>query len=214
MANVILGRKIGMTQIYDENGNITPVTAISAGPCVVLGVTEKNIRLGYEDIQDKKVKKPQQGMFKKLNIKPRRVIKEIESRPVNKDIQVGQEITIDIFKSGDFVDAVGTSIGKGFQGGMKRWGWSGQPQAHGSMMHRRPGSISASADPSRVFKGQHMPGHMGNKRITVQNLKVMRVDVQNNLLLVKGQVPGHKKSLIILKSSRKKQNKQQTAEKK
>lgn len=205
MVRAILGRKIGMTQMYDDNGFVTPVTALSVGPCVVLGITEKNIRLGYEDIEDKKVKKPQLGMFKKLNIKPKRIIREIDSRPIDKEIKIGQEINVDIFKSGDFVDAIGITIGKGFQGGMKRWHWKGQPRAHGSMMHRRPGSIGASADPSRVFKGQHMPGHMGNQQRTAQNLKVMRVDPQNNILLIKGQVPGHRTSLLIIKDAKKKQ---------
>ena len=212
MVHALLGRKIGMTQMYDDNGNITPVTAIAAGPCVVLGITDKNIRLGYEDIEDKKVKKPQLGMFTKLAIKPKRIIREIEARPISSEIKVGQEINVNVFKSGDFVDATGISIGKGFQGGMKRWNWSGQNASHGSMSHRRPGSIGSNTTPGRVFKGQHMPGHMGAARVTVQNLLVMRVDQQNNILLVRGQVPGHRKSLIIIRSAKKKQaqqNKQQ-----
>lgn len=207
MINGILGRKIGMTQIFDEKGAVTPVTAISAGPCVILGFTEKNIRLGYEDIKESKLKKPQLCMLKKLNIAPKRVIKEVENRPVDKETKIGQEVKIDIFKSGDFVDVVATSKGKGFQGGMRRWNWSGQPKSHGSMTHRRPGSISASSDPSRVFKGHHMPGHMGNSRVTVQNLKVMRVDLENNILLLKGQVPGYRQSLVVIKKAKKKNNK-------
>lgn len=206
MANVLLGRKIGMTQIYDDNGNVIPVTAISAGPCIVLGLTEKNVRLGYEDIDEKKVKKPQLGMFKKLNIKPKRIIREIDSRPGrDAEIKVGQEVTVTIFKSGNFVDATGISIGKGFQGGMKRWNWHGQPGSHGSMQHRQPGSIGSNTTPGRVFKGKHMPGHMGHARITVQNIQIMRVDAQNNILLLKGQVPGHRQGLIIIRDAKKKQ---------
>lgn len=193
--------------MYDDNGNITPVTAIAAGPCVVLGITEKNIRLGYEDIEDKKVKKPQRGMFAKLAVKPKRIIREIDTKPAESEIKVGQEINVTIFKSGDFIDATGISIGKGFQGGMKRWNWSGMGASHGSMSHRRPGSIGSNTTPGRVFKGKHMPGHLGVEQVTVQNLLVMRVDQQNNILLVKGQVPGHRKSLIVIRSAKKKQNK-------
>ncbi|MBL7129918.1 MAG: 50S ribosomal protein L3 [Candidatus Omnitrophica bacterium] len=209
MLDTMLGRKIGMTQIFDESGASIPVTAISVGPCVILGFTEKNIRLGYEDIEEKKVKKPQLGMFKKLNISPKRIIREVEDNFKDQEIKIGSQIAVDIFKNGDFVDVVGTSIGKGFQGGMKRWNWSGGSGGHGSMTHRRPGSIGSSADPSRVFKGHHMPGHMGNKRSTVQNLKVMRVDIQNNILLVEGQTPGPKNNLLIIRKAKKKQNKQQ-----
>ncbi|MFH1621724.1 MAG: 50S ribosomal protein L3 [Candidatus Omnitrophota bacterium] len=208
MIGVILGRKIGMTQVFDEKGALVPVTAISAGPCVILGTTDKNIRLGYEDIKEKKVKKPQLGMYKKLNIFPKRVIRELRVNLKDAEIKVGSQIAVDIFKNGDFVDVTGTSIGKGFQGGMKRWNWSGGKMSHGSMSHRRPGSIGSSACPSRVFKGHHMPGHMGNKRTTVQNLKIMKVDVQNNILLVEGQTPGHKNTLLEVKKAKKKQSKQ------
>lgn len=207
--DAILGRKIGMTQIFEENGAVTSVTAIAVGPCVVLGLTEKNIRLGYEDIEEKDVKKPQLGMFKKIKISPKRIIREIRNRSGNKEINVGDEIKVDIFKKGDFVDVTGVSIGKGFQGGMKRWNWSGTPKTHGSTSHRRVGSIGSSADPSRVFKGRHLPGHMGNKRTTVQNLKVVKVDVQNNLLLIKGHVPGCKNNLLMIGKAKKKQDKSQ-----
>jgi len=196
-----------MTQVYDDNGNVVAVTAISAGPCVVLGITAKNIRLGYEDVKEGKVRKPQLGMFKKLNIAPKRVIREIDGRPVAADIKVGQELNVSIFKSGNFVDATGISIGKGFQGGMKRWNWHGQPAAHGSMQHRQPGSIGSNTTPGRTFKGKHMPGHLGNEQVTVQNIRIMRVDAQNNILLLKGQVPGHKKSLIIIRDAKKKPSK-------
>ena len=209
MLNALLGKKIGMTQIFDENGLSIPVTVISVGPCVVLGVTDKNVRLGYEDKLEKKVKKPQLGMFKKLNIAPKRFVREVRAKLDDQEIKVGSEINVDIFKAGDFVDVTGTSIGKGFQGGMKRWNWSGGKKSHGSMTHRRPGSIGASAQPSRVLKGQHLPGHMGNRRVTIQNLKVVKVDVQNNILLVNGQAPGYNNNLLIIRKSVKKQNKQQ-----
>ncbi|MFC1646465.1 50S ribosomal protein L3 [Candidatus Omnitrophota bacterium] len=209
MITTILGRKIGMTQIFNDSGDSIPITAISVGPCVILGVTDKNVRLGYEDIEEKKVKKPQQGMFKKLNISPKRVIREVRVNLKDQEIKVGNQIAVDIFKNGDFVDISGISIGKGFQGGMKRWNWSGGKQSHGSMTHRRVGSIGSSADPSRVFKGQHMPGHMGNKKTTIQNLKVVKVDVQNNLLLIEGQAPGPKNNLLTISKAKKKKNKQQ-----
>ncbi|MDD5291713.1 MAG: 50S ribosomal protein L3 [Candidatus Omnitrophica bacterium] len=205
--NAILGRKIGMTRIFDENGVSIPVTAISAGPCVVLGLTDKNVRLGYEDLEEKDVKKPQLGMFKKLNISPKRIIREIRGIPKDSDIQVGSQIKADIFKSGDFVDVVGVSIGKGFQGGMKRWNWKCGDSAHGSMSHRRIGSLGSNTTPGRVFKGKHLPGHMGNARTTVQNLKIVKVDAQNNLLLIKGQAPGFDNGLLIIGKAKKKQNK-------
>jgi len=207
MIGVILGRKIGMTQVFDEKGALVPVTAISAGPCVILGTTDKNVRLGYEDIKEKKVKKPQLGMFKKLNIAPKRVIREFRVNLKDEEIKAGSQIGVDIFKNGDFVDVTGTSIGKGFQGGMKRWNWSGAPMSHGSMSHRRPGSSGSNTTPGRVFKGHHAPGHMGNRRVTVQNLKVMKVDIQNNILLIEGQAPGYKNNLLVIKKAKKK-NKQ------
>jgi large subunit ribosomal protein L3 len=205
--DAILGRKIGMTRIFDENGVVIPVTAISAGPCTILGVTEKNIRLGYEDALEKDIKKPQQGMFKKINILPKRVIREIRGIPKEGDVQIGSQVKVDIFKSGDFVDVVGTSIGKGFQGGMKRWNWTCGDTAHGSMSHRRRGSLGSNTTPGRVFKGKHLHGHMGNSQVTVQNLKVVKVDAQNNLLLVKGQAPGCVNGLLIIGKAKKKQKK-------
>jgi large subunit ribosomal protein L3 len=205
--NAILGRKIGMTRIFDENGVAIPVTAISAGPCTVLGLTDKNIRVGYEDVSEKDVKKPQQGMFKKLNISPKRFIREIRGVPKDGNIQVGAQIRVDIFRNGDFVDVIGTSIGKGFQGGMKRWNWTCGDMAHGSMSHRRVGSLGSNTTPGRVFKGKHLPGHMGNSRVTIQNLRIMKVDIQNNLLLVKGQTPGCVNGLLIIVKAKKKQNK-------
>ena len=200
----ILGKKIGMTQVFGEDGKVTPVTAIEAGPCMVMGLTDKNVKVAYGDIKEKKVKKPQLGEFKKLNLPSRRYIREL--RVLDKgNFKVGDEIKVDIFKEGDYVDVTGISIGKGFQGGMKRWHWMGTPMTHGSMSHRRVGSVGASSDPSRIFKGKTMPGHMGHDKVTVQNLKVMKVDLANNILVVKGAVPGHTDALLEIRKSIKKQ---------
>lgn len=199
----ILGKKIGMTQIFGEDGKVTPVTAIDAGPCVVMGLTDKNVRVAYEDIKENKLKRPQAGVFKKLNLAPKRYIRELRVQD-KANFKVGDEIKVDIFKEGDYVDVSGISIGKGFQGGMKRWHWMGTPETHGSMSHRRVGSIGASSDPSRVVKGKTMAGHMGADNITVQNLKVMKVDLTNNILVVKGAVPGHKNTLLEIRKAIKK----------
>lgn len=199
----ILGIKIGMTQIFGEDGRVIPVTAIEAGPCVVMGLTEKNVKVGFGGTKESRVKKPQAGEFKKLNLPVKKHIRELRVADKS-DLKVGDEIRVDIFKEGDFVDIGGTSIGKGFQGGMKRWHWKGTPQTHGSNSHRRTGSVGASSDPSRIFKGKTMPGHMGNSRITVQNLKVMKVDLANNLLVVRGAVPGHTNALLEIRKAIKK----------
>ena len=199
----ILGKKIGMTQVFGEDGKVIPVTAIDAGPCVVMGLTDKNVRVAYEDIKENKLKRPQAGVFKKLNLAPKRYIRELRVQD-KANFKVGDEIKIDIFKEGDYVDVSGVSIGKGFQGGMKRWHWMGTPATHGSMSHRRVGSIGASSDPSRVVKGKTMAGHMGADNITVQNLKVMKVDLANNILVVKGAVPGHKNTLLEIRKAIKK----------
>lgn len=200
----ILGKKLGMTRVFDEAGKVTPVTVLEAGPCVVMGTGEKNVKVGFEDVKENKLKKPQAGVFKKLNLAPKRYVRDL--RIADKaQFKVGDEIKVDIFKEGDFVDVTGVSIGKGFQGGMKRWHWMGTPMTHGSMSHRRIGSVGASSDPSRIFKGKTMAGHMGHDQVTVQNLKVMKVDLANNLLVVKGAVPGHNKSLLEIRKSIKKQ---------
>jgi len=198
----LLGKKIGMTQIFSDDKRIA-VTAIEAGPCFVLGQNDKKISLGFDPIKESKLKKPILGFFNKIKVKPLRFIREF-SKDEKSDYKVGQELKADIFASGDFVDITGTSIGKGFQGGVKRWHWRGGPKSHGSMTHRRPGSIGSSSDPSRVFKGHHLPGHMGNQRTTIQNLKVVKVDADNNVLLVKGAVPGHRNSLLAINFAKKK----------
>lgn len=196
-----------MTQIFTADGKLVPVTAIEAGPCPVLAIREKKLQLGFEAVSEVKkqryFKKPILGYFKKINIPPCRFIRELTGDPL-KEYKVGEEVKVDIFKSGDFVDVTGISIGKGFQGGMKRWNWSGGPMSRGSMSHRRVGSLGSSTSPGRVFKGHHLPGHMGAARITVQNLQVVKVDPENNFLLVKGAVPGNKSGYLVIKKAKKK----------
>lgn len=199
----ILGKKIGMTQVFIENDKSVAVTVIEAGPCPVLSVNPKSIQLGFDIVAEKKVKKPILGYFKKLNISARKIIHEV-GKEEGKDYQVGQELKVDIFKAGEFVDVSGTTIGKGFQGGMKRWHWAGGPETHGHTSHRRVGSIGSTTTPGRVWKGHHMPGHMGAQKTTVQSLKVIKVDVENNLLVIKGAVPGHKNNYLIIAKAKKK----------
>ena len=199
----LIGKKLGMTQVFSDDGKLIGVTAIEAGPCPVLAVKEKSIQLGFDLAKENRLKKPLLGYFKKMNIAPRKVIREVLKEP-NKEYKVGEELKVDLFKPGDFLDITGTSKGKGFQGGMKRWNWSGGPRTHGSTSHRRVGSIGSSTTPGRVWKGHHMPGHMGNCKVTLQNLQVVKVDLQNNLLLVKGAVAGSKDSYLIIKKAKKK----------
>jgi large subunit ribosomal protein L3 len=199
----LLGKKIGMTQIFSDDGKLISVTAIEAGPCPVLAVKEKSIQLGFDPAKENRLKKPLLGYFKKMNIAPRKFIREILKEP-NKEYKAGEELKVDLFEPGDFVDITGTSKGKGFQGGMKRWHWSGGSRTHGSTSHRRVGSIGSSTTPGRVWKGHHMPGHMGNCKVTLQNLQVVKVDLENNLLLVKGAVAGSKDSYLIIKKAKKK----------
>ena len=199
----ILGKKIGMTQIFADDGALVSVTAIEAGPCPVLAVKDKNIQLGFDLAKEKNLKKPISGYFKKLNIPARKFIREIP-KEASKEYKVGEELKVDIFAPGDYVDVRGISIGKGFQGGMKRWHWKGGPMTHGSTSRRRVGSIGSTTTPGRVFRGHHMPGHMGALGVTTQNLKVMKVDLENNILLIKGAVPGFKNGYVIIKKALKK----------
>lgn len=205
MISGLIGKKLEMTQIFDRDGNVVPVTVVEAGPCFVLRTIDVPMKVvvGFGSVKETRIKKPISGFFKKLGIAPLKVIKEFKSSD-NKDYKVGQEIKADLFKAGDFVDVTGVSIGKGFQGGMKRWNWSGGPGGHGSMHHRRVGSIGASSDPSRVLVGTHMPGHMGMETVTVQGLRVMEVDAENNVLLLKGAVPGHTNTIVTIQRSKKK----------
>ena len=206
MQKAIIGKKIGMTQIFDEKGRVVPVTVVEAGPCVV---TQKKtvendgydaVQVGFGDIREKLVNKPETGHFAKAGVAVKRFVKEFRFENAA-EYEVGQEIKADIFAAGDKIDATAISKGKGFQGAIKRHGQSRGPMTHGSKFHRHAGSNGAASDPSKVFKGKKMPGQMGNKKITVQNLEVVRVDAENNLLLVKGSVPGPKKCLVTIKET-------------
>jgi len=202
----ILGRKIGMTQIFDESGKVVPVTVIEAGPCVI--VQKKTIendgynalKVGFGDIREKLVTKPKKGQFKKAGVSLRRYLKELRFEDVS-GFEVGNEIKADIFVAGDKVDVTGTSKGKGFSGVIKRWHASRGPETHGSKFHRAVGSMGASSDPSRTFKNKHMPGHMGNKKSTQINLVVAKVYADRNLILIRGAVPGPKKGLVIIRNA-------------
>jgi len=199
----ILGKKIGMTQFFTEDGSLVSVTAVEAGPCPVLAVKEKSLQLGFDQVEEKRLKKPIAGYFKKINVSGRKFIREVSKDPL-KEYKVGEELKVDIFAPGDFVDVTGVSIGKGFQGGMKRWHWKGGPATHGHTSHRRVGSIGSTTTPGRVFRGHHMPGHMGAERVTTQNLKVVKADLENNILLIKGSIPGSKNGYVVIKKAKKK----------
>ena len=206
MKKAILATKVGMTQIFDENGVLVPVTVLQAGPCVVTQVkTADNdgysaIQVGFGEKKENRVNKPMKGQFAKAGVSCKRYLKEFRFDNAG-EYEVGQEIKADIFAAGDHIDATAISKGKGFQGAIKRHGQSRGPMAHGSKYHRHAGSNGACSDPSKVFKGKHMPGHMGHVQVTVQNLEIVRVDTENNLLLVKGAVPGPKKSLVTIKET-------------
>ena len=206
MKKAILATKVGMTQIFNEDGVLTPVTVLQAGPCVVTQIkTVENdgysaVQVGFADKRAKLVNKPLKGHFDKAGVSYKRYIKEFKFENAA-DYTLAQEIKADIFEAGDKIDATAISKGKGFQGAIKRHGQHRGPMAHGSKFHRHQGSNGACSDPSKVFKGKGMPGHMGAKRITIQNLEIVKVDVENNLLLVKGAVPGPKKSLVTIKET-------------
>ncbi len=194
-----------MTHILDGQGNPVPVTVIETPPCPIVQIKNKQ-RDGYSALQigfqekKKNIKKPLLGHFKKSGVSVYQFLEEIRIAPQQKDeFQEGYVLKTDIFKVGDYVKVSGVSKGKGFQGGVKRWGWKGGPKTHGSRTHRRVGSIGASSDPSRVFRGQHMPGRMGNAKTTLKNLKVMKVDVENNILCIKGGIPGHRNSVLMIR---------------
>ena len=204
MKKAILARKVGMTQIFNEAGELVPVTVLQAGPCVVTQVkTVENdgyaaVQVGFEDIREKLVNKPVKGMFDKAGVSYKRFVRELK---LEGDYAVKDEIKADVFEAGDKIDATAVAKGKGFQGAIKRHGQSRGPMAHGSKYHRHAGSNGSATTPGRVFKGKNMPGHMGAVKVTVQNLEVVRVDADQNLILVKGSVPGPKKSLVMLKES-------------
>lgn len=206
MKKGLIGKKIGMTQIFNEEGKVIPVTVIEAGPCVVSQVkTEEtdgynSIQLGFGAIKESKVNKPERGHFTKANIAPARYLREFRVDSIE-DVKVGDELKADIFMAGDKIDIQGTSKGKGFQGVIKRHGQHRGPMGHGSMYHRRPGSMGSTSTPGRVFKGKKLPGHMGAEIVTIQNLEVIKVDLDKNIILVKGSVPGAKGSILKIKSS-------------
>ncbi|MDI6727233.1 MAG: 50S ribosomal protein L3 [Smithellaceae bacterium] len=204
----LIGKKLGMTQVFIEEGEMVPVTVIEVEPSVVIQKKTKKVdgydayQLGYGRVKEKNVTKPRKGHFEKAGKGFFRLLREIKVDAP--DLEVGQEVRADIFAAGEYVDVVGTTKGKGFQGVIKRHGFSGGRATHGSMFHRAPGSIGASADPSRVFKGTKLPGQMGDVRKTVQNIRVVAVRPERNLLLLRGAVPGAKNGLIIIKQALKK----------
>ncbi|ATQ28626.1 50S ribosomal protein L3 [Rhodococcus ruber Chol-4] len=203
----ILGTKLGMTQVFDENNRVVPVTVVKAGPNVVTQIrTEERdgysaVQLAYGAIDPRKVTKPVAGQFAKAGVTPRRHIVELRVDDTD-GIEIGQELTAEVFEDGAFVDVTGTSKGKGFAGTMKRHGFAGQGASHGAQaVHRRPGSIGGCATPGRVFKGTRMSGRMGSDRVTTQNLSVHKVDAENGLLLIKGAIPGRKGGVVIVKTA-------------
>ena len=206
MKKAILATKVGMTQIFNEDGVLTPVTVLQAGPCVVTQVkTEDNdgykaVQVGFVDKREKLINKPLKGHFDKAGVSYKRYVREFRFENAE-EYAVAQEIKADIFTAGDKIDATAISKGKGFKGAIKKHGQHRGPMAHGSKFHRHQGSNGACSDPSKVFKGKGMPGHMGHKQITVQNLEIVKIDVENNLLLVKGAVPGPKKALVTVKET-------------
>ena len=206
MKKAILTTKVGMTQIFNEDGVLTPVTVLQAGPCVVTQVkTEENdgysaVQVGFVDKKEKGINKPQKGHFDKAGVAPKRFVREFRFENAE-EYTVGQEIKADIFAAGDKIDATATSKGKGYAGGIKRHGLKSGPSAHGSKYHRHAGSNGMASDPSKVFKAKKMPGQMGAERVTIQNLEIVKVDADQNIILVKGAVPGPKKSLVMLKES-------------
>jgi len=210
MNKFILGKKIGMTQIFDESGSVIPVTVVEAGPCVVLQkkTVETDgynaLKLGFADVNEKRLNKPDKGQFAKIKVAPKKYIREFRIEELDK-YEVGQEIKVaEMFENGDRVDVTGISKGKGFAGVIKRYGQARGKETHGSMYHRRVGSLGANTNPARVFKGKKLPGHMGVERVTIQNLDVVRVDAERNLLLIKGAVPGAKGGLLMIKDTVKK----------
>lgn len=205
MTNGLLGKKLGMTQIYDES-RLTPVTVIEAGPCRVVTVKTKErdgyeaVQLSFGEVKERKLSKAELGHLKKQQAPASRWLREFKK---DGDVTVGQSVTVSIFKKGDWVDVIGVSKGKGFQGVVRRHHYSGGPESHGSMFHRAPGSIGASSFPSRVWKGKTLPGHMGSERVTTQRLKVIDARPEENLLFVRGAIPGAANGLIVVRKSKK-----------
>lgn len=206
MKKAILGKKIGMTQIFDENANLIPVTVVEAGPCVVVQkkTTENDgyeaIQVGFEDAKSKHVIKPAEGHFKKAGVEAKKYLKEFRLEDIA-SYEVGATIQADIFAAGEKVDVTGISKGKGYASSIKKYGYSRGPMGHGSKYHRHAGSMGAATNPGRVMKGKGLPSHMGCEQVTVQNLEVARIDADKNLILIKGAVPGPKGTIITIKDS-------------
>ena len=207
MQKCMLGRKIGMTQIFTDEGIMVPVTVVEAGPLSVLQVKNeeidgyKSIKVGFEDIKEKRLNRPTKGQFDKAGVSTKRFIREFRLDNAE-SYELGQEIKVnEMFQEGDKIDVSGVSKGKGYQGTVKRYGTSRGPESHGSGYHRGVGSLGPNSDPSRVFKGKRLPGHMGSENVTVQNLSVARVDAERNLLLIRGAIPGPKGGLVIVKNT-------------
>ena len=206
MKKGIIGKKVGMTQIFDEVGNVIPVTVIETTPNTVVQIKtiEKDgynaIQLGYGEIKDKHINKPEKGHFSKANLTPKKHLREFRVENIE-NYKVGDEVKADIFQAGEKIDVQGTTKGKGFQGVIKRHGQHRGPMGHGSMYHRRPGSMGSTSTPGRVFKGKKLPGHMGKNTVTIQNLDVVKVDMDKNVILIKGSVPGAKGAILKIKSA-------------
>jgi large subunit ribosomal protein L3 len=206
MKKAIMGKKLGMTQIFDENRKVVPVTVVEAGPCVVIQKkTIENdgynaIKVGFGDIREKLVNKPMKGQFAKAGAPLKRFVKEFRLEDISA-YEVGQEFKADIFAAGDKIDVSGISKGKGFQGVIKRWNASRGPMSHGSKFHRAVGSMGASSDPSKTFKNKHMPGHMGNVNTTVINLEIVKVMPEKNIILIKGGIPGPNKGTVVIRNA-------------
>ena len=210
MQKAIIGKKVGMTQIFDETGKVIPVTVIEAGPCtVVQKKTVENdgydsVQLGFEDLADKKVTKPMKGHFEKAGVSAKKYLKEFRLENCAA-YNVGDVLKADVFAAGDKIDVVGTSQGKGYAGVVKRWNAHSQEHTHGvGPVHRSVGSTGANTDPSRVMPGKHMPGHLGAERVTVQNLEIVKIDVENNLIAIKGAIPGPRKGIVVISDTVKK----------
>lgn len=205
----LIGKKVGMSQIFSEDGNIAPVTIVEAGPCTVVNVKKESkdgynsLQLGFEDIKEDRLNKPTKGYFNKNKVKPKRILLEFRTEH-HDSYRIGDEMKVDLFSPGDKVDVTGISKGKGFQGVIKRWGFHGGPASHGAQYHRSPGAIGACATPSRVHKGKKLPGHMGARRRTVLNLEVVKVIPENSILVIKGSVPGNNKSTVLVRKAVKK----------
>ncbi|MGL5352847.1 MAG: 50S ribosomal protein L3 [Clostridium sp.] len=206
MKKAILGKKIGMTQIFDENGKVVPVTVVEATPCVVVQkkTIQKDgydaIQVGFGEIREKLVNKPKKGHYAKAGVSLKRKLKEFRLEDCS-TYEVGQEITVNVFVAGEKIDVSGVSKGKGFQGVIKRWNANRGPMTHGSKFHRAVGSMGASSDPSKTFKNKHMPGHMGAVNTTVQNLEVVKIIAEKNLILIKGGIPGPNKGTVVIRNA-------------